>query len=159
VALPKDESLADSSAEDVIAVEGLRGEIFAFLGPNGAGKTTTVEILEGFRERTGGTVSVLGVDPSDGGREWRNRICAVMQESSAEPGLTVRESLELHAGYYDKPRAIDETIALVGLAAKGRCARRAPLRRTAPPPRGRARAHRQPGADLRGRAIFEKQHA
>jgi len=66
-----------------------RGEIFAFLGPNGAGKTTTVEILEGFRERTDGTVSVLGVDPSDGGREWRNRIGAVLQESSAEPGLAV----------------------------------------------------------------------
>ena len=131
-----DETLADSAVEDVIVVEQLRmrygateavagidlrvarGEIFAFLGPNGAGKTTTVEILEGFRGRTGGTVSVLGVDPSDGGREWRNRIGAVLQESSAEPGLTVRECLELYAGYYDKPRGIDETIALVGLAAK-----------------------------------------
>jgi energy-coupling factor transporter ATP-binding protein EcfA2 len=95
-----------------------RGEIFAFLGPNGAGKTTTVEILEGFRERSGATVSVLGVDPSDGGGEWRNRIGAVLLESSAEPGFTVRECLELYAGYYDQPRSIDETIALVGLAAK-----------------------------------------
>jgi ABC-2 type transport system ATP-binding protein len=128
--------LAESAVEDVIVVERLRmrygateavagislrvarGEIFAFLGPNGAGKTTTVEILEGFRERTEGTVSVLGVDPGEGGREWRNRIGAVLQESSAEPGLTVRECLQLYAGYYDKPRAIDETIALVGLAAK-----------------------------------------
>jgi ABC-2 type transport system ATP-binding protein len=136
VALPTDERLADSAAEEIIVVEGLRmrygsteavggidlrvarGEIFAFLGPNGAGKTTTVEILEGFRERTGGTVSVLGVDPSYGGREWRNRIGAVLQESSTEPGLTVRECLKLYAGYYDKPRSIDETIALVGLAAK-----------------------------------------
>jgi ABC-2 type transport system ATP-binding protein len=136
VALPKDRKPADFVAEDVIVVEGLRmryggteavagitfrvarGEIFAFLGPNGAGKTTTVEILEGFRERTGGSISVLGADPSEGGREWRNRIGAVLQESSAEPGLTVRECLELYAGYYDKPRAIEETIALVGLAAK-----------------------------------------
>jgi ABC-type Na+ transport system ATPase subunit NatA len=82
-----------------------REEIFAFLGPNGAGKTTTVEILEGFRERSGATVSVLGVDLSDGGREWRNRIGAVLLESSAEPGLTVRECLELYAGYYDQPFA------------------------------------------------------
>jgi ABC-2 type transport system ATP-binding protein len=122
--------------EDVVVVEGLRkhygateavagidlrvtrGEIFAFLGPNGAGKTTTVEILEGFRERSEGTVSVLGVDPAQGGRGWRNRIGAVLQESSAEPGLTVRECLELYAGYYERPRPIDETIALVGLAGK-----------------------------------------
>jgi ABC-2 type transport system ATP-binding protein len=133
--LPEDERLAESAVANVIVVEGLRmrygatdavagidlrvtrGEIFAFLGPNGAGKTTTVEILEGFRERTDGTVSVLGVDPSDGGREWRNRIGAVLQESSAEPGLTVRQCLKLYAGYYDKPRPIDETLALVGLAA------------------------------------------
>ena len=95
-----------------------RGEIFAFLGPNGAGKTTTVEILEGFRERSEGTVSVLGVDPAQAGGEWRNRVGAVLQESNAEPGLTVRESLQLYAGYYAQPRSIDETIALVGLAAK-----------------------------------------
>jgi ABC-2 type transport system ATP-binding protein len=136
VPLPTDETLGESSVDDVIAVEELRmrygateavaginlrvarGEIFAFLGPNGAGKTTTVEILEGFRERTDGSVYVLGVDPSRGGREWRNRIGAVLQESSAEPGLTVRECLELYAGYYDKPRSTEETIALVGLAAK-----------------------------------------
>ena len=95
-----------------------RGEIFAFLGPNGAGKTTTVEILEGFRERTAGTVSVLGVDPAHAGGEWRNRVGTVLQESNAEPGLTVRECLELYAGYYDKPRSIDDTIALVGLAGR-----------------------------------------
>ena len=92
VARPRNEKLSGSPAEDVIIVEGLRmryrateavagidlrvgrGEIFAFLGPNGAGKTTTVEILEGFRERSEGEVCVLGVDPSDGSREWRNRI-------------------------------------------------------------------------------------
>jgi ABC-2 type transport system ATP-binding protein len=95
-----------------------RGEIFAFLGPNGAGKTTTVEILEGFRTRTAGEVSVLGVDPADGDAAWRDRVGAVLQESNAEPGLTVRESLQLYSGYYLAPRDIDETIALVGLDEK-----------------------------------------
>jgi ABC-2 type transport system ATP-binding protein len=101
-----------------IDLEVQRGEIFAFLGPNGAGKTTTVEILEGFRERTAGDVSVLGVDPAQGDAAWRNRVGAVLQESNAEPGLTVRESLQLYSGYYLEPRDIDETIALVGLAEK-----------------------------------------
>ena len=124
------------SAEPVVSVKGLRksygsfeavggidlevtsGEIFAFLGPNGAGKTTTVEILEGFRERTSGEVSVLGVDPQHADAEWRNRVGAVLQESNAEPGLTVRECLRLYSGYYLAPRDIDETIALVGLEEK-----------------------------------------
>jgi ABC-2 type transport system ATP-binding protein len=101
-----------------IDLEVRRGEIFAFLGPNGAGKTTTVEILEGFRTRTAGEVSVLGVDPAHAGPEWRNRVGAVLQESNAEPGLTVRESLQLYSGYYLEPRDIDETIALVGLVEK-----------------------------------------
>jgi ABC-2 type transport system ATP-binding protein len=123
-------------AEPVIAVRGLRkrygdfeavrgvdldvhrGEIFAFLGPNGAGKTTVVEILEGFRERTAGGVTVLGSDPARAGGAWRDRVGVVLQESSAEPGLTVRECLELYAGYYRAPRPIDETLALVGLTAK-----------------------------------------
>jgi ABC-2 type transport system ATP-binding protein len=95
-----------------------RGEIFAFLGPNGAGKTTTVEILEGFRRRTAGDVSVLGVDPAHGDGAWRDRVGVVLQESQAEPGLTVRECLQLYAGYYRAPRDIDETIALVGLDGK-----------------------------------------
>jgi ABC-2 type transport system ATP-binding protein len=101
-----------------IDLEVQRGEIFAFLGPNGAGKTTTVEILEGFRERTAGEVTVLGLDPAEADEEWRNRVGAVLQESNAEPGLTVRESLELYSGYYLEPRDIDETIALVGLDGK-----------------------------------------
>jgi ABC-2 type transport system ATP-binding protein len=101
-----------------IDLEIERGEIFAFLGPNGAGKTTTVEILEGFRSRTAGEVSVLGVDPAHGDSGWRNRVGAVLQESNAEPGLTVRESLQLYSGYYLEPRDIDETIELVGLGAK-----------------------------------------
>jgi ABC-2 type transport system ATP-binding protein len=101
-----------------IDLEVGRGEIFAFLGPNGAGKTTTVEILEGFRTRTGGEVSVLGVDPAHADTAWRDRVGAVLQESHAEPGLTVRESLQLYSGYYREPRDIDETIALVGLEGK-----------------------------------------
>jgi ABC-2 type transport system ATP-binding protein len=101
-----------------IDLEVLRGEIFAFLGPNGAGKTTTVEILEGFRTRSDGEVSVLGVDPAHAGSEWRNRVGSVLQQSAPEPGLTVRECLQLYSGYYDAPRSIDETMALVGLERK-----------------------------------------
>jgi ABC-2 type transport system ATP-binding protein len=108
---------------DLAAVRGVdlevrRGEIFAFLGPNGAGKTTTVEILEGFRTASSGTVEVLGIDPAAADPAWRNRVGAVLQESQAEPGLTVRECLELYAGYYRAPRNIAETIDLVGLQEK-----------------------------------------
>ncbi len=101
-----------------VDLEVQRGEIFAFLGPNGAGKTTTVEILEGFRERDGGEVTVLGEDPARADTAWRNRVGAVLQESNAEPGLTVCESLQLYSGYYLAPRDIEETIALVGLEEK-----------------------------------------
>jgi ABC-2 type transport system ATP-binding protein len=111
------------SYDGVEAVAGIDlhvagGEIFAFLGPNGAGKTTTVEILEGFRARTAGEVSVFGVDPAHADRAWRDRIGVVLQESQPDPGLTVRECLQLYAGYYSAPRDIDETIALVGLDGK-----------------------------------------
>jgi len=101
-----------------IDLEVARGEIFAFLGPNGAGKTTTVEILEGFRTRSAGEVSVLGADPARAGGAWRDRVGAVLQESQPETGLTVRECLRLYAGYYDKPRDIGETLGLVGLEGK-----------------------------------------
>ena len=94
------------------------GEILAFLGPNGAGKTTTVEILEGYRRRSGGEVEVLGEDPQEAGSEWRERIGIVLQSDKLDPYLTVRESLELYAGYYRSPRAVDEVIDLVGLAEK-----------------------------------------
>ena len=94
------------------------GEVFALLGPNGAGKTTTVEILEGYRKRSGGEVSVLGEDPQHAGREWRERIGIVLQSCRLDPYLTVRESLGLFAGYYSSPRPIDEVIALVGLEGK-----------------------------------------
>ena len=135
-----------------IDLEVERGEIFAFLGPNGAGKTTTVEILEGFRTRTAGEVSVLGVDPAHGDAAWRNRVGAVLQESNAEPGLTVRESLQLYSGYYLEPRDIDETIRARRARGEGRHARAAALRRAAAPARRRARAHRRPRAHLPRRA-------
>jgi ABC-2 type transport system ATP-binding protein len=106
------------TAVDGVDLEVQHGEIFAFLGPNGAGKTTTVEILEGFRQRTAGEVSVLGVDPAEADGAWRDRVGAVLQESQPEPGLSVRESLELYAGYYSSPRDVDETIDLVGLSQK-----------------------------------------
>ncbi|MFL6160584.1 MAG: ABC transporter ATP-binding protein [Jatrophihabitantaceae bacterium] len=92
------------------------GEVFAFLGPNGAGKTTTVEILEGFRQRTGGTVSVLGQDPRTAGPDWRARIGVVLQESEPEPELSVRECLTLYAGYYPDPLPVGEVLELVGLS-------------------------------------------
>jgi ABC-2 type transport system ATP-binding protein len=93
-----------------------RGEVFAFLGPNGAGKTTTVEILEGFRRRTDGDVVVLGQDPQRAGGAWRARIGVVLQESEPERDLTVRECLQLYAGYYPNPRDVAETLELVGLS-------------------------------------------
>jgi ABC-2 type transport system ATP-binding protein len=101
-----------------VELEVHAGEIFAFLGPNGAGKTTVVEILAGLRGRTAGEVTVLGVDPAEGNASWRNRIGVVLQESQPDPGLTVRECLQLYAGYYDSPRDVAETLALVGLEEK-----------------------------------------
>ena len=98
------------------------GEVFALLGPNGAGKTTTVEILEGYRERDGGDVRVLGEDPERAGSSFRARIGIVLQSSAVYHLLTVREILELFAGYYPSPRHPDEVIELVGLRG-GRDAR------------------------------------
>ncbi len=118
-------SYGSSEALRGIDLEIARGEIFALLGPNGAGKTTTVEILAGFRRRSGGEALVLGVDPARAGGDWRASIGVVLQESRPEPELTVRECVELYAGYYESPRGIDDTLALVGLGelAARLCAR------------------------------------
>jgi ABC-2 type transport system ATP-binding protein len=94
------------------------GEVFGLLGPNGAGKTTTVEILEGYRTRDGGQVTVLGQDPAHAGTDWRQRIGVVLQSGALYPNLTVTEHLELFAGYYERPRDVGQVIEVVGLAEK-----------------------------------------
>ena len=97
------------------------GEIFALLGPNGAGKTTTVEILEGFRDRDSGEVSVLATDPGVKGaqaRIWRNRIGVVLQSTSDAGDLSVYETVSHFAKYYSNPRDADEVIGAVGLTDK-----------------------------------------
>jgi ABC-2 type transport system ATP-binding protein len=94
------------------------GECFGFLGTNGAGKTTTIEILEGYRPRNAGEVSVLGTDPARPTRAWRERIGIVLQEVELDPNLTVKETVSQFATFYAKPRPVGETIELVGLADK-----------------------------------------
>ncbi len=109
---------------DFEAVRGLdldiaRGEVFALLGPNGAGKTTTVEILEGYRPRSGGEVAVLGFDPADGDLGLRERVGIVLQETVADPYLTVREMVEMFQGYFPHPIDVETALSLVGLAEQG----------------------------------------
>jgi ABC-2 type transport system ATP-binding protein len=109
--------------DDVVAVDGLNlevepGQCVALLGPNGAGKTTTTEILEGYRHRDAGDVSVLGTDPQRANRRWRARLGIVLQQVSDLGELTVRESLHHFAGYYAHPRPVDEVLAQIGLTAK-----------------------------------------
>jgi ABC-2 type transport system ATP-binding protein len=94
------------------------GEVVALLGPNGAGKTTTLEILEGFLPRSAGTVEVLGRDPADADRGWRERVGIVLQGAVVEPYLRVGEVLERNAGYYPRPRAVSDVVDLVGLSEK-----------------------------------------
>jgi ABC-2 type transport system ATP-binding protein len=94
------------------------GEVFGLLGPNGAGKTTTVEILEGYRKRDEGSVSVLDTDPAEAGPDWRDRIGVVLQSSAMYETLTVAESIAQFAGYFSKPREVDEVVGLVGLTEK-----------------------------------------
>ncbi len=103
-----------------VTFEVEKGEVFALLGPNGAGKTTTIEILEGFRDRSGGEVQTLGVDPSNRSTQrWlRTRIGVVLQELAVEPFYSVRQVLTRNAGYYPSPRPVDEVIELIGLKEK-----------------------------------------
>lgn len=109
-----------TAAVDGIDLDIARGETFALLGPNGAGKSTTIEILEGYRLRTAGEVSVLGEDPARGELDWKARLGIVLQ-SVSEPGrYTVREQLAHFARFYPNPRDVDEVIAAVGLESKAR---------------------------------------
>jgi ABC-2 type transport system ATP-binding protein len=118
------EHLSKSYGETVavrdVSFEVQKGEVFALLGPNGAGKTTTVEILEGFRDRSGGQVQTLGVDPSDHSTQrWlRTHIGVILQELAVEPYYSVRQVLTRNAGYYPHPRPVDEVIDLIGLSEK-----------------------------------------
>ena len=101
-----------------IEFEVRRGEVFGLLGPNGAGKTTTVEILEGYRARTDGRVSVLGFDPGERSRELRARVGIVLQTTGLYRHIRVREALKHFAGMYPHPRDVDEVISLTGLSGK-----------------------------------------
>lgn len=111
-------SYDDTHAVDGVSFEIAEGEVYGLLGHNGAGKSTTVEILEGHRKRTSGDVTVLGLDPATGGREFRDRIGIVLQTSGVEPELTVREAIELYGSVYRRRRPTDELLHLVSLDAK-----------------------------------------
>ena len=107
----------------VIALDGVsfsvtEGEVLVLLGPNGAGKTTAVEILEGYRRADQGKIEVFGFDPATGGREFRDRIGIVLQETGIETMLTVRETMDLYGASYTRRRPPDELISLVGLEEK-----------------------------------------
>ena len=109
--------------DEINAVAGVdltinQGEIFSLLGPNGAGKTTTVEILEGFRARSSGDVSVLGVDPNNADSAWRNRIGIVHQNNQTAGDLHVLETLQHFAKYYQNPKNPEEVLSAVGLTDK-----------------------------------------
>jgi len=108
---------------DLAAVDGVSfrveaGEVYGLLGHNGAGKSTTVEILEGHRIATAGSVRVLGLDPASAGREMRDRIGIVLQTSSVETQITVREALRFYGSCYRRQRSIDEVVEMIGLGEK-----------------------------------------
>ena len=106
----------DFAAVDGVSFEIPEGQLVAVLGPNGAGKTTTLEMLEGFLAPTSGTARVLGIDPHRGDRRWRARIGLVLQSTSLDAELTVRDTLSMFAGLYPDPRPVREVLDLVDLA-------------------------------------------
>jgi ABC-2 type transport system ATP-binding protein len=101
-----------------VSFEVRRGEVFCLLGPNGAGKTTIVEILEGYRTRTGGEARVLGMDPARGERELRERVGIVLQQCGVQGDLTVAELIEMYGRYHQRRRPVHEVIELVELTEK-----------------------------------------
>jgi ABC-2 type transport system ATP-binding protein len=111
-------SYGEVEAVKGVGFEVAHGEVFCLLGPNGAGKTTTVEILEGYRERSSGDVSVLGFDPADGPRELRERVGIVLQECGVQNELTVSELLDMYGRYHVRRRPVGELIELVELGEK-----------------------------------------
>ena len=113
-------SYGGQPAVDGLDLEVRRGEVFALLGPNGAGKTTTVEILEGFRQRDAGEVSVLGVDPARPDQTWRSRVGIVLQGTGEFDELTVSEVVHHFAAFYPAPDDPDKVIERVGLAGKAK---------------------------------------
>ncbi|HEY1919878.1 MAG TPA: ABC transporter ATP-binding protein [Streptosporangiaceae bacterium] len=106
----------DLEALDNVSFEVPAGQFVALLGPNGAGKTTTIEILEGFLTPTSGSARVLGSDPHRGGRNWRSRIGLVMQSTSLDQEMTVRDLLTAFGGLYPAPLPVREVLELVDLA-------------------------------------------
>ena len=133
-------------AVDGVSFQVQRGEIYALLGPNGAGKTSTVEILEGHRRRSGGSVRVLGYDPGAGDRRFRERVGIVLQSGGMDAELTVREMVALFAGFYARPRDVGQTIEQVGLADKRRARVRTLFRGTGAPAGSGASPDRRPGS-------------
>ncbi|RAN77515.1 ABC transporter [Bacillus sp. SRB_336] len=113
-------SYGGAAAVDGISFEINDGETFALLGPNGAGKSTTIEILEGYRDRSGGEVTVLGTDPQRGGLAWKAQLGIVLQSSGESGNVTVHEQLKHFAGYYPNPRNVGEVIEAVGLASQAK---------------------------------------
>jgi ABC-2 type transport system ATP-binding protein len=108
------------AAVDDVSFAVPEGQLVGVLGPNGAGKTTTLEMLEGFLAPTSGTIRILGVDPRRGGRAWRARVGLVLQSTSLDPELTVRETLDLYAALYPRPWPVRDVLKLIDLASDAR---------------------------------------
>ncbi len=111
-------SYGELAAVDGVSFEVRRGEVFCLLGPNGAGKTTTVEILEGYRARSGGEARVLGIDPATAARVLREQVGIVLQACGVQPDLSVYELIEMYGRYHVRHRPVDEVIELVELTEK-----------------------------------------